>query len=79
MWRGSLTFETPMLFCIGFLVLFTLGGFTGLMLSIAPADFQYHDTYFVVAHFSLRDGGGCRFFHDGGDLLLVAEMVWADV
>jgi cytochrome c oxidase subunit 1 len=51
MWRGSLTFETPMLFCIGFLVLFTLGGFTGLMLSIAPADFQYHDTYFVVAHF----------------------------
>ena len=40
-----------MLFCIGFLVLFTLGGFTGLMLSIAPADFQYHDTYFVVAHF----------------------------
>ena len=51
MWRGSLSFETPMLFSIGFLVLFTLGGFTGLMLSIAPADFQYHDTYFVVAHF----------------------------
>jgi cytochrome c oxidase subunit 1 len=51
MWRGSLSFETPMLFCIGFLVLFTIGGFTGLMLSIAPADFQYQDTYFVVAHF----------------------------
>jgi cytochrome c oxidase subunit 1 len=51
MWRGSLSFETPMLFCIGFLILFTIGGFTGLMLSIAPADFQYHDTYFVVAHF----------------------------
>jgi cytochrome c oxidase subunit 1 len=51
MWRGAMTFETPMLFCIGFLVLFTIGGFTGLMLSIAPADFQYHDTYFVVAHF----------------------------
>jgi cytochrome c oxidase subunit 1 len=51
MWRGSLSFETPMLFSIGFLVLFTIGGFTGLMLSIAPADFQYHDTYFVVAHF----------------------------
>ena len=51
MWRGSLSFETPMLFSLGFLVLFTIGGFTGLMLSIAPADFQYHDSYFVVAHF----------------------------
>jgi len=51
MWRGSMTFETPMLFCLGFLVLFTFGGFTGLMLSIAPSDFQYHDSYFVVAHF----------------------------
>ena len=51
MWRGAMTFETPMLFSIGFSVLFTIGGFTGLMLSIAPADFQYHDTYFVVAHF----------------------------
>lgn len=51
MFRGSLTFETPMLFAIGFIVLFTIGGFSGLMLAIAPADFQYHDTYFVVAHF----------------------------
>ncbi len=51
MWRGSMTFETPMLFCIGFIILFTIGGFTGLMLAIAPSDFQYHDSYFVVAHF----------------------------
>jgi cytochrome c oxidase subunit 1 len=51
MWRGALTFETPMLFAIGFLVMFTMGGFTGLMLGVAPSDFQYHDTYFVVAHF----------------------------
>ena len=51
MFRGSMTFETPMLFAIAFVVLFTIGGFSGLMLSIAPADFQYHDTYFVVAHF----------------------------
>ncbi len=51
MWRGALTFETPMLFCIGFIILFTIGGFTGLMLAIAPSDFQYHDSYFVVAHF----------------------------
>jgi cytochrome c oxidase subunit 1 len=51
MWRGSLTFETPMLFALGFIVMFTIGGFTGLMLGVAPSDFQYHDTYFVVAHF----------------------------
>src|SRR5690554_335896 len=51
MWKGSMTFETPMLFALGFVVMFTIGGFSGLMLAIVPADFQYHDTYFVVAHF----------------------------
>lgn len=51
MFKGSMTFETPMLFAIAFLILFTIGGFSGLMLSIVPADFQYHDTYFVVGHF----------------------------
>ena len=51
MWRGSMTFETPMLFAIGVVFLFTIGGLSGLMLGITPADFQYHDTYFVVAHF----------------------------
>ncbi len=51
MWRGSLTFETPMLFALGFVVMFTIGGFSGLMLAMVPADYQYHDTYFVVAHF----------------------------
>ena len=51
MWRGSLTFEPPMLFALAFLFLFTIGGFSGLMMAIAPVDFQYHDTYFIVAHF----------------------------
>jgi cytochrome c oxidase subunit 1 len=51
MWRGSLSFEVPMMFAIAFIVLFTIGGLSGLMLAITPADFQYHDTYFVVAHF----------------------------
>src|SRR6478609_6471545 len=51
MWKGALTFETPMLWALAFVILFTIGGFSGLMLAIVPADFQYHDTYFVVAHF----------------------------
>ncbi|MEE9351858.1 MAG: cytochrome c oxidase subunit I [Thiotrichaceae bacterium] len=51
MWRGSLTFETPMLWAVAFVILFTIGGFSGLMLGVAPVDIQYHDTYFVVAHF----------------------------
>jgi len=51
MFRGALTFETPMLFAIAFVILFTIGGFTGIMLAMVPADFQYQDTYFVVGHF----------------------------
>ncbi len=51
MWKGALTFETPMLFALGFVIMFTIGGFSGLMLALTPIDFQYHDTYFVVAHF----------------------------
>lgn len=51
LYKGSISFETPMLFALGFLFMFTIGGFSGLMLSIVPADYQYQDTYFVVAHF----------------------------
>lgn len=51
MFRGSITFETPMLFAIAFVILFTIGGFSGIMLAMVPADYQYQDTYFVVAHF----------------------------
>lgn len=51
MWQGSMTFETPMLFSIGFVALFTLGGFTGVVLAMVPVDIQLQDTYYVVAHF----------------------------
>ena len=66
MWRGSLTFEPPMLFAVAFLFLFTIGGFSGLMLAIVPADFQYHDTYFVVAHFHYVLVTGALFAIQGG-------------
>jgi cytochrome c oxidase subunit 1 len=51
MWKGSMTFETPMLWAVGFIFVFTIGGFTGLILSVAPIDTQMQDTYYVVAHF----------------------------
>ncbi len=50
MWRGHLSFETPMLFSIGFLVVFLVGGLTGPMIAAAPFDLHVHDTYFIVAH-----------------------------
>ena len=51
MWRGQLTFETPMLWSIGFLVTFLLGGLTGVLLASPPLDWHVTDSYFVVAHF----------------------------
>jgi cytochrome c oxidase subunit 1 len=51
MWRGSVTFETPMLWAIGFLITFTFGGLTGIILASPPLDFHVSDSYFVVAHF----------------------------
>jgi len=51
MWHGKLTFETPMLFALGFIVTFLFGGLTGIMMASAPIDFHIHDSYFIVAHF----------------------------
>ena len=61
MFRGAMTFETPMLFAVSFIILFTIGGLSGVMLAMAPADIQYHDTYFVVAHFHYVLGPGALF------------------
>jgi cytochrome c oxidase subunit 1 len=51
MWKGQITFETPMLFAIGFLVTFLFGGLSGVLLAAPPIDFHVSDSYFVVAHF----------------------------
>ena len=51
MWKGAMSFETPMLFAVGFIVLFGIAGLTGLILADVAADAQYHHSYFVVAHF----------------------------
>jgi cytochrome c oxidase subunit 1 len=61
MYGGKLRFEPPMLFCIGFLFQFLIAGLTGVMLGVAPFDWQLHDSYFVVAHFHYTLVGGFLF------------------
>ncbi|HKA42258.1 MAG TPA: cytochrome c oxidase subunit I [Burkholderiales bacterium] len=66
MWKGSMTFETPMLFACGFIFVFSMGGFTGLVLAITPVDIQLQDTYYVVAHFHYVLVAGSLFALFGG-------------
>jgi cytochrome c oxidase subunit 1 len=66
MWKGSLSFEAPMLFAVGFIFLFTVGGFSGLVLAIYPIDVQAQDTYYVVAHFHYVLVSGALFAMFGG-------------
>jgi cytochrome c oxidase subunit I len=61
MWHGQLTFEPPMLFTIGFLVVFLFGGITGIILASPPLDFAVSDSYFVVAHFHYVLAGTVMF------------------
>jgi len=61
MWGGKLTFPTPMLFALGFLMNFLIGGITGVMVGSPPIDFQARDSYFLIAHFHYTLGGGSLF------------------
>jgi len=61
MWRGAISFETPMLFAIGFLLNFLVGGITGVMVASPPIDFQANGSYFLVSHFHYTLGGGSMF------------------
>ena len=61
MWRGSLRFRTPMLFAIGFVAMFTIGGLSGVTHAVSPHDRQQTDTYYIVAHFHYVLFGGSLF------------------
>ncbi|WP_245711690.1 cytochrome c oxidase subunit I [Gracilibacillus ureilyticus] len=61
LWGGNIQINTPMLWSLGFIPTFTLGGMTGVMVAAASADYQFHDSYFVVAHFHYVIVGGVVF------------------
>ena len=61
MYRGRIRFEVPMMWTVGFMVTFTIGGMSGVMLAIPPADFQFHNTLFLIAHFHNVIIGGVVF------------------
>ena len=66
MWRGSISLQTPMLFCIGFISMFLIGGINGTFSAAVPVDFAIHDTYFIVAHIHYVLFGGSVFAVFGG-------------
>ena len=73
LWRGNIEFRVPLLFAVGFIAQFVVGGATGVILAVFPVDWQLTDTYFVVAHMHYVLFGGVAVRLLGRPLLLVPE------
>ncbi|GAA3326370.1 hypothetical protein GCM10020331_061990 [Ectobacillus funiculus] len=76
MFRGRIQMTQPMLWTLAFVPCFLVGGATGVMLAVAPADYQYHNSYFLIAHFHQVLIGGCSVWLFSWDILLVAKKMF---